>query len=129
MAGLEKGEDIEDVGTSVLFSGGTMMSLNILGTEIWKLCDGRTLDEIVRALVEIFDVQPEVLREDAAGFISELNVKSPGKILSQEMAGAGLQCFAILHQGFNGICIECTCKSLIFSHFIFLDHKSLSVFV
>ncbi|UCD34482.1 MAG: GeoRSP system PqqD family peptide chaperone [Nitrospiraceae bacterium] len=75
MAGLEKGEDIEDVGTSVLFSGGTMMSLNILGTEIWKLCDGRTLDEIVRALVEIFDVQPEVLREDAAGFISELKEK------------------------------------------------------
>jgi GeoRSP system PqqD family protein len=31
---LEKGENIEDVGTSVLYSGGIMLSLNILGTEI-----------------------------------------------------------------------------------------------
>ncbi len=72
---LEKGGDVEDVGTSVLYSGGTMLSLNILGTEIWKLCDGKTMDEIVDELVGVFDVERSVLKEDAAGFINELKEK------------------------------------------------------
>jgi GeoRSP system PqqD family protein len=75
LEGLEKGGDVENVGTSVLYSGGQMLSLNLLGTEIWKLCDGRTMDEIVAALVESFEVEPEVLEKDAAAFINELKEK------------------------------------------------------
>lgn len=75
LEGLDKGEDVEDVGTSVLYSGSSMLSLNILGTEIWKLCHGKTLDEIVSELVESFEVEPEVLKRDTTSFITELKEK------------------------------------------------------
>lgn len=74
-AGLSKGENVEDVGTSVLFSDGVMMSLNLLGTEIWKHCDGRSLDEMLAELMNQFDVEPSVLREDALTFLNELEAK------------------------------------------------------
>jgi pyrroloquinoline quinone biosynthesis protein D len=73
--GLAKGEDVADVGTSVLFSDGIMLSLNVLGTEIWKRCDGRTVEEIITDLLEQFDVDPDVLREDSLAFLSELQRK------------------------------------------------------
>jgi pyrroloquinoline quinone biosynthesis protein D len=70
--GLVQGEDVSELGTSVLFSDGIMMSLNVLGTEIWKRCDGRSVEEIVSALTEQFDVAPEVLKEDTLAFLAEL---------------------------------------------------------
>ncbi len=72
---LDKGEDVGEIGTSVLYSGSEMLSLNLLGTEIWRRCDGRTIDEIASELVEVFDVEVDVLIEDAKGFISELKGK------------------------------------------------------
>jgi GeoRSP system PqqD family protein len=75
LEGLEKGEDTGEIGTSVLYSGGEMLSLNILGTEIWKRCDGKTVDELVAELVEIFEVEPEVLKKDAMLFMDELKEK------------------------------------------------------
>ncbi len=72
---LSKGEDASDVGTSVLFSDGIMLSLNILGTEIWKQCDGKSVDEIVSGLTAQFDVEPDVLKKDALQFLSELAAK------------------------------------------------------
>lgn len=75
LEGLDKGEDVEDVGTSVLYSGSTMLSLNILGTEIWKLCDGKSVDEIVSELIESFEVGPDVLKNDVTAFIDELQEK------------------------------------------------------
>jgi pyrroloquinoline quinone biosynthesis protein D len=74
-AGLLKDEDIADVGTSVLFSDGVMMSLNLLGTEIWKRCDGRTIEDIIAELTTQFDVEPDVLREDTLPFLAELEKK------------------------------------------------------
>ena len=71
-AGLDRGDDIEEVGTAVLFSGGAMLSINLLGTEIWKLCDGRTMDGIVKELFGQFDVQEEVLRADVQAFLEDL---------------------------------------------------------
>jgi pyrroloquinoline quinone biosynthesis protein D len=73
--GLSKGENVADVGTSVLFSDGIMMSLNVLGTEIWKLCDGRSVEEIVSVLTRQFDVEPSVLTEDTLSFLAELKEK------------------------------------------------------
>ena len=72
VAGLAQGDDVAEVGTSVLFSDGIMLSLNILGTEIWKRCDGRSVDDIVSDLITEFDVDPDVLRQDALLFLGEL---------------------------------------------------------
>ena len=72
---LAQGEDVSDLGTSVLFSDGMMLSLNVLGTEIWKQCDGKTLEEIVSALLEQFEVESEVLRRDVIDFLGELKEK------------------------------------------------------
>ena len=73
--GLDRGDDVGEMGTSVLFSGGTMLSLNILGTEIWKLCDGRGIEEIVAALLPQFEVEEDTLREDVRAFLGELAAK------------------------------------------------------
>ncbi len=70
--GLETGEDVADIGTSIILHSGKMHSLNILGTEIWKLLDGKSLDEIVASLQEGFEVEEEVLREDIKTFLSEM---------------------------------------------------------
>ena len=75
LVGLDRGDDVAEVGTSVLFSDGTMLSLNILGTEIWKRCDGRSVDDIVSDLITEFDVDPVVLRQDALLFLGELEQK------------------------------------------------------
>jgi pyrroloquinoline quinone biosynthesis protein D len=69
---LEKGEDADQVATSLLFADGMMVSLNLLGTEIWKLCDGRTIDDIVNVLINEFEVDPAILREDVNNFLTEL---------------------------------------------------------
>ena len=73
--GLERGEDVENTGTSILYADNTIISLNILGTEIWKRCDGLTIEEIVSALIEQFDVDRAVLREDVIKFLSEIKEK------------------------------------------------------
>lgn len=70
--GLEHGDDVGGIGTAVLFSGGAMLSINFLGTEIWKLCDGRDIDGIVAELLEQFDVEQDVLRTDVQTFLDEL---------------------------------------------------------
>lgn len=72
---LERGDDAGEVGTSVLFSGGTMLSLNILGTEIWKICNNRSADEVVADLLQEFEVGEDTLRADVRGFLDELAEK------------------------------------------------------
>lgn len=72
---LERGENAGEKGTSVLFSGGTMLSLNIVGTEIWRVCDGRDMNEVVAMLMENFDVPEDQLRPDVASFLEDLAEK------------------------------------------------------
>ena len=68
-------EDAEagDVGTVTILAGGVMHQLNLLGGEIWKLCDG-TLDRnsLVGHLLELFEVDENTLRADAETFIDEM---------------------------------------------------------
>jgi GeoRSP system PqqD family protein len=73
--GLESGRDVEEIGTSLLFAGGEMVALNLLGTEIWKICDGRTPEEIVAMLLDEFEVEPDILRADVDAFLAELAAK------------------------------------------------------
>lgn len=74
-AGLEQGDDISGVGTALLFSGGQMVVLNLLATEIWKRCDRKELDILTSELLEEFDVEEELLRRDIDSFLSELQSK------------------------------------------------------
>ena len=72
LQGLEQDRDVADIGTSIVLMNGTIHSLNILGTEIWKLCDGKMLDEIVSALKDIFDVEQAILEADVNSFLAEM---------------------------------------------------------
>jgi len=60
---------------AILFSGGSMLSLNEFGLELWQLCDGRTVDEMVASLLPEFDVAEELLRSDILEFLSSLSQK------------------------------------------------------
>ncbi len=75
ISALERGEDVAEVGTSLLFSGGQMVVLNMLGTEIWKRCDGKNLDDLVTEILAEFEVEEELLRADVTAFLAELEGK------------------------------------------------------
>lgn len=52
---------------------GHIYPLNSVATRIWLLSDGRRrVDEILHALAEEFDAQPEDIRRDALRFLEEL---------------------------------------------------------
>lgn len=72
---LEQGGEAAEIGTAILFSDGTMVTLNILGAEIWKRCEGLTIEELIAGLLEEFEVEPEILQHDVAAFLSELAEK------------------------------------------------------
>ena len=65
----------EETVAGILFADGQMLSLNELGMEIWKLCDGRTADDVVDLLLAEFEVAPEVVRADVAAFLADLATK------------------------------------------------------
>jgi hypothetical protein len=46
--------------------------LNDVGTHVWELCDGRTLDAIARDIVERFEVEPERAALDVRAFAQVL---------------------------------------------------------
>jgi GeoRSP system PqqD family protein len=71
----DSGTDFGDIGTAVLFSSGSMLSINFLGMEIWKLCEGRSHDEIVSELLKEYDVEVDVLSSDVRAFVDELLTK------------------------------------------------------
>ncbi|MCP4675772.1 MAG: GeoRSP system PqqD family peptide chaperone [Deltaproteobacteria bacterium] len=70
--GLESGDDISDIATSVLLLNGKMLSLNVLGTETWKLCKGKTVEDLVGVLVEEFEVEFDRLQKDIEGFLDDM---------------------------------------------------------
>jgi pyrroloquinoline quinone biosynthesis protein D len=72
---LEEGKDAAEIGTAILFSDGTMVTLNLLGTEIWKRCEGLTEEELVAELIEEFEVEADILRHDVSAFLNELAEK------------------------------------------------------
>ena len=72
-ARVEEDEQAEDVGTITILSGGVMHQLNLLGGEVWKLCDG-TLDRkgLLTSLLELFEVDEAVLAQDVNSFLDEM---------------------------------------------------------
>jgi GeoRSP system PqqD family protein len=69
---LPEGEPDESAPASTILCRGKMISLNVLGTEIWKLCDGKTAAEMVDALAATFEVERDVLEQDVAAFLASL---------------------------------------------------------
>ncbi len=66
-------EEAQDVGTITILTGGIMHQLNLLGGEVWKLCDGALDREgLLGALVEVFEVDAVTLAEDVNLFLEEM---------------------------------------------------------
>ncbi len=49
-----------------------LYSLNETGREVWRLLDGRTLDDVVEALAMDYDASREEIDADVRGLLSEL---------------------------------------------------------
>ena len=74
---LESGEDVSNEGTVVLIESGVMHQLNLLGGQIWELCDGQhSLGHILDRLSLEFDVEREVLQLDVEAFLDDLALRS-----------------------------------------------------
>jgi pyrroloquinoline quinone biosynthesis protein D len=71
----EGGASQEEAVAAILFSGGSMLSLNEFGIELWEMCDGRSVDELVASLMPEFDVDEDVLRTDILDFLASLSQK------------------------------------------------------
>jgi pyrroloquinoline quinone biosynthesis protein D len=57
----------------ILVDSGQVFELNLLGADIWKLCDGaRTVGEIVDDLLDRYDVGRNELEEDVRTFLSQM---------------------------------------------------------
>jgi pyrroloquinoline quinone biosynthesis protein D len=70
---LEAGEDVSDKGSVILIISGMMHQLNLVGGQIWGLCDGqRSLGDLVDALAAEFEVEREVLADDVQTFVDDL---------------------------------------------------------
>lgn len=73
LARLEAGEDMSEDATVILLLSGMMHQLNLLGGEIWMLCDGqRTLMAIVDVLHQEFAVERAELEADVQEFVDDL---------------------------------------------------------
>lgn len=72
LAGQEEG-DAEALGTMTLLAGGSMHQLNVVGGEIWKLCDGtRDRAAVAEALRERFEAGGDELRGAVDEFVEDL---------------------------------------------------------
>lgn len=50
-----------------------LRGLNPVGSRVWELIDGqRSVEEIITAIVQEFDVTPQPAAEDVRGFVREL---------------------------------------------------------
>ncbi|MEI7816065.1 MAG: PqqD family peptide modification chaperone [Desulfuromonadales bacterium] len=65
----------EEAVAAILFSGGSMLSLNEFGIELWELCDDRTVDDIVASLILEYEVEEDLLRSDILAFLESLSQK------------------------------------------------------
>ena len=68
--------DLDGEGVLLNLATGTYFGLNTTGTRVWHLVqDGKTLDEVVAALVDDFQVSVETATADVAALLDELAAK------------------------------------------------------
>ncbi len=71
--------------TAMLVSNhGELFELNLVAAFVWELIGtGRTFDEVINAIIDVFDVQEEVAREEVAQLFSDwsrLGLATPGSM-------------------------------------------------
>jgi GeoRSP system PqqD family protein len=73
----DSGDEVsqEETVAAILFSGGSMLSVNEFGLELWELCDGKSMDEMVASLLPEYEVAEELLRNDIGSFLDSLSQK------------------------------------------------------
>lgn len=49
-----------------------IVTINGVGLDVWRLCDGVTPEEIVDRLLQEYDVDRKTLADDVAAFLEEL---------------------------------------------------------
>lgn len=70
---LAAGEDASSRGTLLLVVSGQIFELNLVGADVWKLCDGeRTVAQIVDELIESYEVSREELERDVRAFVADM---------------------------------------------------------
>lgn len=52
-----------------------MMTLNETGSELWSMLDGRTVQEMIDAMEEIFEVDPGEAKLDVISFLENLETR------------------------------------------------------
>lgn len=70
-----KMEDLETgaLGTVTLLNDGVMHQLNLMGGEIWKLCDGtRDRNGILDSLLQTFEADRQTMQDDLNEFLSDM---------------------------------------------------------
>ncbi len=73
LAALAAGRDAGGEGTLLVVERGRITELNLLGGEIWKLCDGsRDVGAIIEELLPRFEVEREELARDVGNFLADL---------------------------------------------------------
>lgn len=73
LAALEAGIDASAAGTLLVVERGRVTELNLLGGEVWKLCDGsRDVAAIVEELLPHFEVGRDELARDVEEFLADL---------------------------------------------------------
>lgn len=73
VSALEEGCDASESGTLIIVDSGQINELNLLGADIWKLCDGRrTVAAIVDELLALYDVRREELEGDVREFLHDM---------------------------------------------------------
>lgn len=73
MEALEQGADVAGEGTLIVVDKGQIFELNLLGAEIWKLCDGeKSVAEIVVELLASYDIEREELEGDIREFLGDV---------------------------------------------------------
>jgi pyrroloquinoline quinone biosynthesis protein D len=56
----------------VVIDGRELHVLNAVGTRVWELCDGRSVDAIVATVTEEFEVDAATALHDVQEFIADL---------------------------------------------------------
>lgn len=57
----------------VVIDGKQLHTLNEVGTRVWELCDGRSVEEIASQIVAEFEVDLDRARADVLRFVAELD--------------------------------------------------------
>jgi GeoRSP system PqqD family protein len=73
---------VEEEALVVVIDQKQLHALNRVGTRVWELCDGRSVDEIAEVLVAEFEVEGDTAQRDVRDFVREL--REAGALMPQE---------------------------------------------